>query len=82
MITNDNELAIVRSQLGHAEAALEALRREVKPKNEKTYDRMAESYIDMLLSLRAEIDAYLGIEPPSRNGTAAAAAQETPDPSR
>ncbi len=61
MIMNDNQLAIVREQLATAEAALDAIRREVQPQNPRTYAVMAEPYIDVVLSLRAEIDAYLGI---------------------
>jgi hypothetical protein len=61
MIKNDAELEVVRSQLGRVEAALDSLRRDVKPKNENMYALMAESYIDLLHSLRADIDAYLGI---------------------
>jgi hypothetical protein len=61
MITNDAELEVVRRQLEHAEAALESLRRDVKPKNEKTYEVMAVSYLDLVQSFRAEIDAYLGV---------------------
>ena len=60
MITNDAELEVVRKQLARAEAALDSLRREVKPKNEKMYNLMAESYIDMLRALRSDIDTYLG----------------------
>jgi hypothetical protein len=63
MIKNDQQLDIVREQLGLAESALDELRSEVRPKNEKMYQLMAESYIDMVLSLRSEIDAYLGISP-------------------
>src|SRR5262249_23620427 len=54
-------LEVVRSQLGRVEAALDSLRRDVKPKNENMYALMAESYIDLLHALRADIDAYLGI---------------------
>jgi hypothetical protein len=67
MITNDAQLAVVRGQLAHVEAALDSIRRDVKPKNEKMYDLMAESYIEMLQSLRSEIDAYLGtVAPPEK----------------
>jgi hypothetical protein len=61
MITNDAELEVVRKQLGRVEAALDSLRRDVKPKSEKMYDLMAESYIEMLRSLRKDVDAYLGV---------------------
>lgn len=52
---------MVREQLASAEAALAAIRRDVLPQNPRNYAGMAESYIDVILSLRAEIDAYLGI---------------------
>ncbi len=61
MIQNDKQLGIVREQLARAEAALESLRQEVQPKNEQVYRVMAESYVDTILLLRAEVDAYLGI---------------------
>lgn len=63
MIKSEKQLEIVREQLASAQAALDSIRREVRPKSEKMYQLMAESYIDMVLSLRAEIDAYLGIAP-------------------
>src|SRR5688572_3394722 len=62
MITNDQQLAVVREQLTRAESALDALRHEVLPQNERMYEVMSESYVDMILSLRGDIDAYLGIE--------------------
>ncbi len=71
MIKNDAELEVVRSQLGRVEAALDSLRRDVKPKNENMYALMAESYIDLLHALRADIDAYLGIVTIPVNGAAA-----------
>jgi hypothetical protein len=61
MITSDAELEVVRKQLGRVEAALESLRRDVRPRNVKTYELMAESYVELLRSLRADVDAYLGI---------------------
>ena len=62
MITNEKQLQVVREQLATAEAALDSLRREVLFQNPEMYEVMSESYIDMILSLRGEIDAYLGIE--------------------
>ncbi len=59
MITNDAELAVVREQFRLADSALESLRETVRPKSERTYRLMAESYIDMLQKLRAEIIDYL-----------------------
>jgi hypothetical protein len=70
MIKNDAELEVVRSQLGRVEAALDSLRRDVKPKNENMYALMAESYIDLLQALRADIDAYLGIVTVPENAAA------------
>ena len=61
MINNDEQLTVVREQMATAEAALDALRRELRPQNAEMYGVMAESYIDMILTLRAEIDAYLEI---------------------
>jgi hypothetical protein len=59
-IINDAELEVVRRQVGRVEAALESLRQEVKPKGEAMYHLMAESYLDLLKSLSADVDAYLG----------------------
>ncbi len=67
MITNDAELEVVQKQLARVEAALDSLRREVKPKNEKTFHVMAETSIDLRQALRSEIDAYLGIAPLPEN---------------
>lgn len=61
MIKSESQLKVVRAQLGNLEAALESLRAEVRPQNEKMYALMAEPYIDEILMLRAEVDAYLGI---------------------
>jgi hypothetical protein len=45
----------------------------VYPQNPRNYAVFAESYIEMILKLRAEIDAFLGIAPqaalsPEENG--------------
>lgn len=58
MITNDRELQVVLNQLRLAEAALDSIRREVKPKSETKYALMAEAYIDQITELKAEIDTY------------------------
>jgi hypothetical protein len=63
MITSDVELEVVGKQLGRVAAALASLRRDVKPKNEQLYELMAESYIDLLQSLWADIVDYLEIRP-------------------
>jgi hypothetical protein len=62
MIYTDHELAIVREQLGRAEKALKAIRDEVRPVNESRFLLMAESYVQMILELRGQIDTYLGLE--------------------
>jgi hypothetical protein len=59
LITNDAELQVVRWQLARVEAALDSLRQEVKPKSASRFSLMAESYIDLLTSLRVDVDAYL-----------------------
>jgi hypothetical protein len=61
MIRNDEELKVVREQLSRAESALESLRRDVLPKNERMYRVMSESYVDTILELRGHIDTFLGI---------------------
>ena len=66
VITNDAELAVIRQQLDRVEAALDALRREVRPKNERLYQLMAESYVELRGSFRDAIDAYFGLA--SANG--------------
>lgn len=60
MIRNDDELSVVREQLGRAESALESLRHDVLPKNVNLYRVMAESYVDTIVELRGHIEAYLG----------------------
>ncbi len=61
MIENDKQLEIVREQLLSAEEALDSLHKDVRPKNEKMYELMIVFYVDMILSLRGEIDTYFGI---------------------
>lgn len=61
MIRNDEQMTIVRQQLGRIEDALASLRRDVLPKNKRNYEVMSEGYVDQIMALRAEIDAYLGI---------------------
>jgi hypothetical protein len=62
MITNDEDLALVHRQLERVEGALGALRRDVLPQSEARFLLMAEVYVDQILDLRAEIDAYLGLD--------------------
>jgi len=63
MITNEEELAVVRAQRSRVESALDSLRRDIRPKNETMYQQMAEGYLEMLASLQSEIDSYIGITP-------------------
>jgi hypothetical protein len=77
MIHNHAQLAITRKLLTHAENALVDLHQEVYAKNPRNYAVFSESYIDMILKLRAEIDAFLHIapappelQPSGDNGTA------------
>jgi hypothetical protein len=57
MIKTQEQLAVVKEQLGRVERALESLRQDVKnPRNFAVY---SESYVDQLNLLKAEIDEYL-----------------------
>ena len=60
MIVDETELEVVRQPLDRAEAALASIRRDILPNNPKSYSLMSESYIDLILELRAAIEAYLG----------------------
>lgn len=62
MSNSHEELELTREQLERAERALEALRHEVLPQNPARFRLMAESYVEQIRSLRAQIDAYLGID--------------------
>ena len=55
----DGQLKVMRDQLARIESALESIRRDVLPQNEKLYNLMAESYIDTIIELKNQIDAYL-----------------------
>lgn len=62
MIRNDEELEVVRQQLGRAEAAFLSLKKSMLPKNRAKFDLMSDGYLQMIVRLRSEVDAYLGIE--------------------
>lgn len=64
MIRTDEELEIARQQLARAESAIGALRREVLPVSEKRFSLMAGAYVEQVLALRAEIDAFVGLAAP------------------
>jgi len=63
MIRNYKDLAHFREQLTRAENALISLHERVYAKNPRNYAVYAEGPIDMILELRAEIDAFLHIAP-------------------
>jgi hypothetical protein len=65
MITNDNELRLTRERLQLAEAALDSLRRDLLPVNEVQYRLFSAAPIELIRSIRDEIDLYLGIAPDS-----------------
>lgn len=60
MIVNDAELEVVQSQLRKAEHILELTKREVGH-NPVQYHLFSSGIIDLIDSLRADIDAYLGV---------------------
>jgi hypothetical protein len=59
MIRNDEQLAVVREQLGRVERALDSLRADVEPKNPRNFAILAEAYVDQIRELNAEIQEYL-----------------------
>ena len=61
MIANDEQFDVVREQIGRLERALQSLAREVRPKNPRQFEILAQGYVDQLTTLRAEVDEYLGI---------------------
>lgn len=65
MITNDQELALVREQAARMERVIESLAKTVRPRNEQNYQVFVEGPVDQLASLRHDIDVYLGIAKPS-----------------
>ena len=62
MIKTDQDLEIVRQQLARVESAIGALRREVLPLSEERFLLMAQTYVEQILALRAEIDEFLGLD--------------------
>lgn len=62
MIKTDQDLEVVRQQLARIESAFSALRREVLPQSEERFLLMAESYVEQIVALRSEIDAFLGLD--------------------
>ena len=56
MIRTDEQLAVVREQLGRIERALGSLRRRVT--NERNFAVYSEGYVDQIAELKAEIAKY------------------------
>ena len=70
MIQTDEQLAFVREQLGHLEAALKDLEDEVRPQSEKQFRLMSEIYVEHIDKLRREIDEYRAARARGRSGAA------------
>lgn len=62
MIQTESDLQVVRSQIVRLENTLSKLRAEVEPRNPRRFRLVAESYIDSLSELRAQVDAFVGAE--------------------
>ena len=60
MIRNQEQLELVRRQLGHLEASLQDLENDVRPKSESWFTLMSEAYVAEIAKLRAEIEDLSG----------------------
>lgn len=58
MIYSEEGFQLTRKQLGRLERALDALKRDVLPKNEDRYRLMAEPYEEKIEELRGELQEY------------------------
>jgi hypothetical protein len=56
MIRDDDDLQVVREQLGRAERALASLRSEIT--NERNFALYSEAYVDQINELKAQIQEY------------------------
>ncbi len=63
MIRNYKDLALTREQLDRVMNILVSYHEELYAKNPRNYLLYGEGAIDMILQLRAEIDAFLKIAP-------------------
>jgi hypothetical protein len=61
MIKNDEQLEQTRSAINNLETAILSLKRDVFPINASRYAVMAEPAVDQLLSLRRQVDDYVGV---------------------
>jgi hypothetical protein len=67
VIQTYEQLAQTREQLARAEECLIEWHRKLGSKEHKNYRVYTETWADMILKLRAEIDDFLGILPASDN---------------
>lgn len=59
MVVNENQIGISVQQLGRVIRALDSLMENVLPENPKLFGALAESCLEDLDRLRAEIERYL-----------------------
>jgi hypothetical protein len=76
MIRNDEGLRQTQAALADLERGLAALRQRRQSMHPTWYDVSADPYIEHILRMRAEIDAYLGI-PAGRKPDTDAAGNDT-----
>jgi hypothetical protein len=82
MIRTDEALAVQVKLLGHAERALESLRKRVLSKNPRNFAVFSEPYIDQINILKAEIDEYLAWKKARTPETTGAQSPVGQDPTR
>ena len=58
MISNDEQLAVVKEQVQRLESGLNSLEATVRPKSEKQFQVFSQGWIDQLKILRDEIAEY------------------------
>lgn len=68
MITNDEELAVIRQQLARCERAIESLQKELLPHNERNFNLYAGPWLDFRDQFQSDIDAYLRAKIVPANG--------------
>jgi len=57
-IRNDEELLVVEDQLRRAESALTTIENEVRPINQRTFDVIAQPYVETIEKLRQLVSGY------------------------
>ena len=79
MITNDDELTVVRRQLARCESIIDSFRKELLPHNERNFKLYAGPWLDFRDQFQADIDAYLsGRTQPRADDAGRPAEAETP----